>query len=109
VPKGWGEEIVFVNNAEYCGKILRFQASKRFSMHYHLDKKETWYVAKGRFLMHWIQPATGTLYSEYLGPGDVITNERGEPHQVQALEASELFEVSTHHCDHDSFRIWRGD
>ena len=109
VPKGWGEEIVFVNNSEYCGKILRFEGGKRFSMHYHLDKKETWYVAKGRFLMHWIQPATGTLYSEYLNVGDVITNERGEPHQVQAVEAGELFEVSTHHCDHDSFRIWRGD
>jgi ADP-L-glycero-D-manno-heptose 6-epimerase len=109
VPKGWGKEIVFVNNSEYCGKILCFEAGKKFSMHYHLDKKETWYVSKGRFLMHWIQPTTGTLYSEYLTTGDVITNERGEPHQVQALEASELFEVSTHHCDHDSFRIWRGD
>ena len=101
--------IVFVNNGEYCGKILCFDKGKKFSMHYHIEKKETWYVSKGKFLMHWINPADGTLYSEYLNVGDVITNERGEPHQVMALEESELFEVSTHHCDEDSFRIWRGD
>ena len=109
VPKGWGQEIVFVNNEEYCGKILCFLPGKKFSMHYHLDKRETWYVAQGRFLMHWIRPSDGTLYSEYLTVGDVITNERGEPHQVQALEASQLFEVSTKHSDSDSYRIWRGD
>ena len=109
VPKGWGKEIVFVNNGEYCGKILCFDKGKKFSMHYHIEKKETWYVSKGKFLMHWINPSDGTLYSEYLNVGDVITNERGEPHQVMALEESELFEVSTHHCDEDSFRIWRGD
>jgi len=109
VQKGWGKEIVFVNNPEYCGKILCFETGKKFSMHYHVQKKETWYVAKGKFLLHYIVPATGTLQSEYLNVGDVITNERGEPHQVQALEPSELFEVSTQHCDEDSYRIAKGD
>ena len=36
VPKGWGKEIIFVNNDEYCGKILCFNKDKKFSMHYHL-------------------------------------------------------------------------
>ena len=49
------------------------------------------------------------MYSEYLEVGDVITNERGEPHQMEALEDSELFEVSTQHKDEDSYRIWKGD
>jgi hypothetical protein len=55
VPKGWGKEIVFVNNDEYCGKILSFDKGKKFSMHYHVLKKETWYVTKGKFLFNWIE------------------------------------------------------
>ncbi len=110
VPKGWGKEIIFVNNDEYCGKILCFNKDKKFSMHYHLQKKETWYVAKGSFLLHWIETSNGIMHTEYLNLGDVITNERGEPHQVVALEEdSQLFEVSTKHYDDDSFRMWKGD
>ena len=39
VPKGWGKEIIFVNNDEYCGKLLCFEKGKKFSMHYHIQKK----------------------------------------------------------------------
>lgn len=109
VPKGWGKEIIFVNNDEYCGKLLCFEKGKKFSMHYHLKKKETWYVSKGKFLLIWIETENGKKYTEYLNVGDVITNERGEPHQLIAMEDSEVFEVSTKHYDADSFRIWKGD
>lgn len=109
IVKGWGKEIVFVNNNEYCGKILSFEKGKKFSMHYHLLKKETWYVSKGRFVFIWIDTSSGTKHSEYLEVGDVITNERGEPHQLIALEDADIFEVSTHHVDSDSYRIWKGN
>ena len=109
VEKGWGKEIIFVNNDEYCGKLLCFNKGKKFSMHYHLKKKETWYVSKGKFILIWIEPMNGITYTEYLNVGDVITNERGEPHQLIALENSEVFEVSTKHYDEDSFRIHKGD
>jgi quercetin dioxygenase-like cupin family protein len=109
VPKGWGKEIIFVNNPEYCGKILCFEKGKKFSMHYHIQKKETWYVNKGKFILHWIETENGTFHTEYLEVGDVITNERGEPHQLEALEDAEVFEVSTRHYDEDSFRIWKGN
>ena len=109
VKKGWGEEIWFVNNSEYCGKILRFNSGKKFSMHYHIDKKETWYIAKGSFLFSWIDTEKGITYTEKLKYGDVITNERGAPHQMEALEESEIFEVSTMHKDEDSYRIYKGD
>jgi len=108
VEKGWGKEIIFANNPEYCGKILCFEKGKKFSMHYHLRKKETWYIAKGRFILNWIQPDVGKFHSEYLNVGDVITNERGEAHQLVALEDGEVFEVSTEHYDEDSFRIYKG-
>jgi mannose-6-phosphate isomerase-like protein (cupin superfamily) len=109
VEKGWGKEIIFVNNDEYCGKILCFNKGKKFSMHYHLKKKETWYINKGKFILNWIDIEKGITHSEYLNIGDVITNERGEPHQMEALEDSEIFEVSTKHYDNDSYRIYKGD
>ena len=109
VPKGWGKEVIFVNNDEYCGKLLCFEKDKKFSMHYHIKKKETWYVSKGSFILIWVETDTGTTHTEYLKVGDVITNERGEPHQLVALEDSEVFEVSTKHYDEDSFRMWKGN
>ena len=109
VPKGWGKEIIFVNNDEYCGKLLCFEKDKKFSMHYHIKKKETWYVSKGSFILIWVETDNGTTHTEYLNVGDVITNERGEPHQLIALEDSEVFEVSTKHYDEDSFRMWKGN
>ena len=78
-------------------------------MHYHLKKKETWYINKGKFILNWIDIEKGITHSEYLNVGDVITNERGEPHQMEALEDSEIFEVSTKHYDNDSYRIYKGD
>jgi mannose-6-phosphate isomerase-like protein (cupin superfamily) len=109
VKKGWGKEIWFVNSNEYCGKILCLNKGKKCSMHYHIEKKETWYISKGEILFSWICPQNGITYSEYLNTGDVITNERGEAHQVEALEYSEIFEVSTFHKDSDSYRIEKGD
>jgi len=109
VKKGWGKEIIFANNEEYCGKILCFNKGKRFSMHFHLLKKETWYVSKGKFILIWIDTPVGMTYTEYLNIGDVITNERGEPHQLIAIEDGEIFEVSTKHFDSDSYRIKKGD
>jgi quercetin dioxygenase-like cupin family protein len=109
VPKGWGKEVIFVNNDEYCGKLLCFEKDKKFSMHYHIKKKETWYVSKGSFILIWVETGSGTTHTEYLKVGDVITNERGEPHQLIALEDAEVFEVSTKHYDEDSFRMWKGN
>ena len=109
VLKGWGKEIIFVNNDEYCGKLLCFEKGKKFSMHYHIKKKETWYVSKGSFILIWVETGSGTTHTEYLKLGDVITNERGEPHQLIALEDAEVFEVSTKHYDDDSFRMWKGN
>lgn len=109
VKKGWGKEIIFANEKEYCGKILHYDAGKKSSLHYHVKKRETWYVAKGRFILTWIISETGEHVVEYLNVGDVITNLQGEAHQVEALEEGDLFEVSTEHFDSDSRRIHMGD
>ena len=109
VKKGWGHEVVFVNNELYCGKILHFTAGSKFSMHYHMRKKESWYVSTGLFLFKYIDTSNADIIELELAPGDAITNEVGEPHQVICVEEGDIFEVSTQHFDTDSFRIMKGD
>jgi mannose-6-phosphate isomerase-like protein (cupin superfamily) len=109
IPKGWGWEIIFVNNEHYCGKILHFKKDARFSMHFHILKKETWYVASGTFISKWIDTTNASIHQELLNVGDVITNEIGEPHQIICLEEGDIFEVSTQHFDHDSYRVFPGN
>lgn len=109
VPKGWGHEIIIVNTPKYCGKILHFHAGGKFSMHYHLLKEETWYVASGRFRFLYIDTADATIHETALNVGDIVTNYVGQPHQIICEEAGDIYEVSTQHFDSDSYRVFKGD
>ena len=111
VNKNWGKEIWIHNDEEYCGKILRFfKAGNKFSLHYHIIKKESWYVGKGSFKYIMLDTENGTEAETIIHTGTCITIERGMPHQLIALEdMSEIFEVSTQHFDEDSYRIRIGD
>jgi quercetin dioxygenase-like cupin family protein len=109
VKKGWGHEVIFINNEQYCGKILHFNKGAKFSMHFHLLKKETWYVSRGKFIFTYINTNTADIITQCLEEGDVITNERGQPHQIHCEEEGDIFEVSTTHYDSDSYRIGKGD
>jgi len=77
-------------------------------MHYHLKKKESWFVQNGSFIFDWIDVEEAKLCSKVIKPGDSVLIERGLPHQLVALESgSTIFEVSTEHFDEDSYRIYR--
>ena len=45
VEKDWGREIWMANNQEedYCGKILQINQGYNTSLHFHLEKHETFY------------------------------------------------------------------
>jgi mannose-6-phosphate isomerase-like protein (cupin superfamily) len=109
VEKGWGHEIIIINNEKYCGKILHFNKGAKFSMHYHIKKTETWYVKSGKFTFKWINTSNADTVIEELLPGDIITNNIGEPHQIICDEEGDIFEVSTTHYDEDSYRVIKGD
>ena len=111
VQKGWGEEVWIHNDKEYCGKILRFfKAGSKFSLHYHIIKKESWYVGRGSFEYISLDTEKGIEHTEIINEGTCLTIERGKPHQLIALEdMSEIFEVSTEDFDEDSYRIRIGD
>lgn len=109
IPKGWGHELILVNNEKYCGKILSFKEGCQFSMHYHMIKQETWYVQKGGFIFTWIDTNKGENRHKELRVGDVVTIPVGLPHQLLAITDGEIIEISTQHFDNDSFRILKGD
>ena len=109
VPKGWGQEIIIENNENYCGKVLVFNKGCKFSMHYHMNKDETWYVEEGEFIYRWIDTETAEMNETELKVGDVVRQRPGQPHQVEALTDGVVFEVSTHHEDSDSYRVIKGD
>ena len=109
VPKGWGEELIFANDELYCGKLLKLRKGAKSSMHFHVRKDETWYVAEGEFIHRWVDTEIGQLHEQHLRPGDVVRHVTGQPHQVEALTDGTIFEVSTQHFDTDSYRIQKGD
>jgi mannose-6-phosphate isomerase-like protein (cupin superfamily) len=109
IPKGWGSELIIENNELYCGKILQFKEGCKFSMHYHLEKDETWYVNSGTFLYRWIDTDNAEVHEQKLEVGDIVRQRPGQPHQIEAITEGEIFEVSTHHEDSDSYRVWKGD
>jgi quercetin dioxygenase-like cupin family protein len=109
VPKAWGEEIVIHNDDGYCGKLLRFRKGGMFSMHFHPIKIETWYVNYGKLILTYIDTKNADQLKTTIVQGDIVHIERNTPHQLEALEESEIFEVSTPHMDEDSYRIGKGD
>jgi mannose-6-phosphate isomerase-like protein (cupin superfamily) len=106
--KGWGVEIELHNNL-YCGKILRFKKNGMFSMHFHGEKTETWYVNKGEFVLVYVDTKLADKHSVKLSVGDIIDVDKYQPHQLIAVTEGEIFEVSTEHHDYDNYRIEKGD
>ena len=107
--KGWGCELHIENNQDYCAKLLIFEKGKKFSMHYHIDKYETWYIQKGKLIFKWIDPDTADIINEELKTGDVVTIYQGIAHQLEAIEDSIIFESSIHDEAEDSYRVFKGD
>ena len=107
--KGGGYELHIENNQDYCAKLLVFRKGKKFSMHYHVDKYETWYVQKGKLKFTWMDPDNADRIVDELNEGDVVTIYQGIAHQLEALEDSIIFETSTHDKINDSYRVEKGD
>ena len=109
VDKEWGYEIWMANNEvnDYCGKILHIVQGHKFSMHFHRDKHETFYILKGKVLLKTIKTEDTEIEEVILEEGDAYEINRLVPHQVEALEEADIIESSTFHRDEDSYRVWR--
>lgn len=111
VKKGWGYEIIWATNDKYCGKIMVFdRVGAKFSMHFHREKDESWFVNTGKFLLRYIDTQTATLHEKILNEGETWHNPPLMPHQLEAMVAnSMIFEVSTADSVEDNYRIIPGD
>tara|TARA_R100001510_G_C7635150_1_gene193437 strand:+ start:762 stop:1121 length:360 start_codon:yes stop_codon:yes gene_type:complete len=110
VKKGWGSELIWATNDKYCGKFLRFdKQGQKFSMHFHKEKDETWYVLEGMFTVKWIDTKTAEQHSTVLDRGDVWRNKPCVPHQLICLTKGTILEVSTPDSVEDNYRIEPGD
>ena len=109
IEKGWGYELWMVNNAKYCGKILKFNKNAKFSMHYHLKKDETWFIKSGKFTFRWIDTHNANIIEKELIENDTIRIPIGLPHQLETIDGGEIIEISTQHFEDDSYRIMKGD
>lgn len=109
VDKGWGNEFIFATNDKYCGKFLTFKKDAKFSMHFHREKDETWYVLSGIFIVRYINTTDASLLQTELRPGDTWRNTPMLPHQIICVEEGTIIEVSTPDSVEDNYRVMPGD
>jgi mannose-6-phosphate isomerase-like protein (cupin superfamily) len=98
VAKPWGSELWWAQTPRYAGKILRVTAGHRLSVQYHRAKDETSYLLSGRVVL-FKGPAPDELTSREVHAGEAWRNRPGEIHTIEALEDSEVLEVSTPELD----------
>lgn len=108
--KGWGYELIWATTEQYCGKLMVFdRGGAKFSMHFHKEKDETWFVNSGRFLVKWIDTDTAKLNQRELKEGDTWHNPPLQPHQLIAVVPGTITEVSTADSVEDNYRVFPGD
>ena len=119
VSKGWGYELWIENNELYCGKHLHVLPTKWCSVHYHKNKKETFYVIKGELVLqhstnlnleYWTWD-NNDLRTKILKEGQSFTLDPMTAHRFSTNlpNPCDFIEFSTHHEDSDSYRIIKGD
>ena len=96
--KPWGKEIWFAHTDKYAGKILHINKGHRYSLQYHEQKRETQYVYSGKVKLIW-GDHPDHLEEMILNPGDKIEVIPPKIQRLEALEDSEVFEVSTPELD----------
>jgi len=98
VPKPWGHEIWWAVTELYAGKILHVERGHRLSLQYHRQKDESCYLLSGL-----IEVTRGRSQHELerrtIKPGATWRNRPGEIHTIEALEDSDVIEVSTPQLD----------
>lgn len=109
INKGWGYEIQIINTDKYCSKILHFNAGAQSSLHYHIDKYETWYITKGSIKITGVNPDSAEEYELIVDEGKMVDIPRGTIHQVFAFTDTDIFEVSTPDFWEDNYRVKKGD
>ena len=98
VDKPWGHELIWAHTDRYVGKILVIEAGRRLSLQRHLVKDESIFVTSG-LLRLYLEDDSGSVQVEELGAGEHRHVPTGRIHRYEAIERTELMEVSTPELD----------
>ena len=98
VDKPWGYELIWAHTDRYVGKILVIEQGKRLSLQRHEVKDESILVTSGRLRLY-LEDDDGTVQVEELVAGDHRHVPTGRIHRYEAIERTELVEVSTPELD----------
>ena len=94
VPKPWGHELIWAETDRYVGKLITIEAGSRLSLQYHEQKDESILVLSGRMRLH-LEGDDGVIRTSDLGPGEHRRIPVGRRHRFEAVERTELVEVSS--------------
>lgn len=104
IEKKWGREEIVISNDLYCFKRLVFKKGQSLSMHFHVDKHETWEIISGQGLFQFYDYSYGLVKSKELSVGDVVTIPNFQLHRFTAHKETIINEVSTKDRPEDSYR-----
>ncbi|MDP2671699.1 MAG: cupin [bacterium] len=93
LEKPWGWEVHWAKEPGYVGKFLHLNKGKRFSLQYHDKKEETQILLSGK-VRYWLDNNQGELVPIDMEIGKGYTVKPLQRHRMEALEDSELVEVS---------------
>ncbi len=95
IEKPWGFEVHWTpDGLPYAGKLLHINAGARLSLQLHDQKRESWFLLRGRAQVVW-QDAQGTLIETELSPGVGYTCSLGQVHRLIGITDCEVIEAST--------------
>ena len=100
VEKTWGKELWIVNCLEYCGKLLSLSKGALSSLHFHKEKKETFYALKGQVAL--TIAGKDYMLSPFSRPKTIKPL---QVHSFRGITDATILEISTHHDDSDVFRL----
>ena len=98
VDKPWGNELIWVLTDRYCGKVITIDAGRRLSLQRHKVKDESVLVLSGLLRLH-LEDESGTIQEIDLGPGGTRRVPAGRKHRFEAIDRTELVEISTPELD----------
>lgn len=93
----YGITMITVVNREYCKKVLVLLPGQSHPEQYHKQKEETFVVLHGSMTLQ----LDG--HPQTVGPGDVVTVERGVRHAFHSATGVVFEEISSTHIPDDSF------
>ena len=98
IEKPWGYEIWFAWTDVYVGKVIHVHKGGKLSLQYHEHKDETSYLQTGRMLLTQGVSVDRVTVRE-IETGTAWRNRPGVIHTIEALEDSDVLEVSTPHLE----------